>query len=66
MILPIINLNDRVSTCECRHSIDSLKGGKSFDHVCHSATMKEMREEIRRLKAEKVDVMIGKRLGLDG
>ena len=44
-------LNYQSSTCECSHLIDSLKGREMFDAVCHTGTMKEVRE---RMKVEKV------------
>ena len=43
-------LNYLSSTCECGHLIDSLKGREMFDAVCHTGTMKEVRE---RMKVEK-------------
>ena len=48
----MVDLNYRASTYECSHLIDSLKGGESFDLVCHSKTMKDGRDQSRRLKAE--------------
>ena len=49
------DLNYRASTYECSHLIDSLKGRDSFDPICHSETMKDVRDKSRRLKAEMVD-----------
>ena len=44
-------LNYQSSTCEYSHLIDSLKVRDMFDAVCHTVTMKEVRE---MMKAEKV------------
>ena len=44
-------LNYQSSICECSHLIDSLKGREVFDAVCHTGTMKEVRE---MMKVEKV------------
>ena len=44
-------LNYKASICECSHLIDSLKGREMFDAVCHTGTMKEVRE---RMKVEKM------------
>ena len=39
-------LNYQSSTCECSHLIDSLKGRETFEAMCHTCTMKEVRERM--------------------
>ena len=48
-------LNYQSSTCECSHLIDSLKGRKIFDAVCHAGTMTEVRETMKIEKAGKFE-----------
>ena len=48
-------LNYQQSTCECSYFIDSLKGREVFDVVCHTGTMKEVREMMKVEKAGKFE-----------
>ena len=40
------DLSYLASTCECSHLLNALKGKEMFDPVNHTATMKEVREEM--------------------
>ena len=46
------------STCECSHLLDALKGKEDFDPVYHTATMKEVREEMKKKKLAASDDVI--------
>ena len=41
------DLSYLASTCECSHLLNALKGKEMFDPVYHTATMKEVREEMK-------------------
>ena len=56
----MVDLNYLASTCECSHLLDSLKGKEDFDPVYHTATMKEVREEIRKKKLAVSDDVLRK------
>ena len=54
------DLNYLASTCECSHLIDALKGKKDFDPVYHTATMKAVREEMKKKKSDASDEVLKK------
>ena len=54
------DLNYLASTCECSHLIDVLKGKESFDPVFHTATMKAVREEMKKKKSDASDEVLKK------
>ena len=49
-----------VSTCDYSHLLDSLKGKETFDPIFHSETLKEIRVEIRKKKADSSEILLGK------
>ena len=53
------NLNYLASACECSHLLDALKGKEIFDPVYHTATMKEVREEMKKKKLATSDDIEG-------
>ena len=54
------DLNYLASTCECSHLLDALKGKENFDPVYHNATMKEVREEMKKKKLAASDDVLWK------
>ena len=51
----MVDLNYLESTCECSNLLNTLKGKEVFDPVYHTATMKEVREEMNKKKLATVD-----------
>ena len=43
----MVDLKYLASTCECIYILDTLKGGE-IDTVYHTATMKKVREEMKK------------------
>ena len=56
----MVDLNYLMSTYECRHLLDSLKGKEVFDLVHHTAIMKEVREEMKKKKLAASDDVLWK------
>ena len=54
------DLSYLASTCECSHLLDALKGKEIFDPVYHTATMKEVREEMKKKKLVTSDDILRK------
>ena len=54
------DLNYLASTCECSHLLDVLKEKGIFDPVYHTATMKEVREEMKKKKLVTSDDILRK------
>ena len=54
------DLNYLASTCECSHLLDALKGKEDFDPVYHTATMKEVRKEMKKKKLASSDDVLRK------
>ena len=44
----MIDLIYIASTCECSYLLDALKGEELFDPAYHTATMNEVREEMKK------------------
>ena len=56
----MVDLNYLASICECSHLLDALKGKEDFDPVYHTATMKEVREEMKKKKLAASDDVLRK------
>jgi len=54
------DLNYLVSTCECSHLIDALKGKELFDPVFYTATMKAVQDEMKKKKLDASDEVLKK------
>ena len=46
----MVDLHYLVSTCKYSHLLDAFKGNDFFEPVYHTATMKEIREEMKKKK----------------
>ena len=55
----MVDLKYLASTCECIYILDTLKGGE-IDTVYHIATMKKVREEMKKKKFATSDGILGK------
>ena len=55
----MVDLIYLVSTCECSHLLDSLKGKETFDPIFYSEILKEISVEIRKKKADSSEILLG-------